>query len=82
MKRPTLGLLKLWDDYDGNKASENERPDDDLFFDETSSCKQRFMVLEYEDGGKDLETFEMKNAVQGISIFLQVAFTLAGNLKF
>ena len=75
-------LLKLWDDYDENKTSENERPDDDLFFDETSSCKQRFMVLEYEDGGKDLETFEMKNAVQGISIFLQVAFTLAGNLKF
>ena len=72
-------LLEKWDDFNELKGSENCRPDDNLFLDELSEWEQRFVALEYENGGKDLENVGIKNALQGLSIFLQIAHAIAGN---
>ena len=71
-------LLELWDQYNEIKCSENERPDAQLFHDELCKKDQRFIALEYDNGGNDLENAIMKNARQGLSIFLQVAHAMAG----
>lgn len=58
-------LLKLWDDYDTRKESENERPD---VFD----SNQLYIVFELMNGGCDLEAHAFKNAEQSFSVFKQV----------
>jgi len=37
-----------------------------------------FVVLEFSNGGNDLEHAELKNGAQGLSIFMQVVHSLAG----
>ena len=74
-------LLELWDDYNQMKGSENDRPDAKLFNNENSMDIQRFVALEYENGGQDLETIAINNAKQGLSIFLQVAYSVAGKFN-
>ena len=71
-------LLELWDEYDENKGSENERPDANLFNVDTNTETQLFVALEYENGGEDLENIVINNSIQGLSIFLQVAYSVAG----
>jgi serine/threonine-protein kinase haspin len=71
-------LLTLWDEYNEEKVSENERPDSNLFSDGLYSRQQRFIALEYEHGGEDLEKAVVNSALQGMSIFLQVAHSMAG----
>ncbi|KAK6639174.1 hypothetical protein RUM43_007444 [Polyplax serrata] len=64
-------LLDLWDDYDSAGAgSENDSP-------KMFNSDQLYIVLELEDGGKDLESFVFNSAEQCLSIFIQTAFTLA-----
>lgn len=58
-------LLKLWDEYDARKESENDRPD---MFD----SDQLYIVFELMNGGCDLEAHEFKNADQSFSVFKQV----------
>ena len=74
-------LLKMWDDYDVEKGSENDRPESRIFNDGASITKQRFAALEYENGGKDLENIVLHNGVKGLAVFLQVAHALAGKNK-
>ena len=71
-------LLELWDEYDENRGSENERPDANLFNVDTNTETQLFVALEYENGGEDLENIVINNSIQGLSIFLQVAYSVAG----
>ena len=40
--------------------------------------EQKFVVLEFGNGGPDLEHVELKNAEQGLAVFYQVAHALAG----
>ena len=40
------------------------------------------MVLEFGNGGDDLEHVTLKNAAQGLAVFHQVAHALAGNTLF
>ncbi|XP_064602615.1 uncharacterized protein LOC135468346 [Liolophura sinensis] len=68
-KYPEL-LLQLWDEYNNNKESENERPD---MFEES----QLFIVFEFADGGCDLESFKFKNILEVRSVIQQVAYSLA-----
>jgi len=63
-------LLDLWDKFDEAKTSENDRPD---FF----SSDQRYIALEYGNGGKDLEKYVFKNPTQALSIWQQLVHTLA-----
>lgn len=59
-------LLDLWDDYDSAGAgSENDSP-------KMFKSDQLYIVLELEDGGKDLESFVFNSAEQCLSIFIQV----------
>ncbi len=39
---------------------------------------QKFVVLEFSNGGDDLEHVTLNNAAQGIAVFIQVAHALAG----
>ena len=71
-------LLALWDEYNEKEVSENERPDSNLFCDQLYLKPQRFVALEYDHGGKDLEKAVLSSALQGMSIFLQVAHSMAG----
>uniref|UniRef100_T1ICX8 non-specific serine/threonine protein kinase n=1 Tax=Rhodnius prolixus TaxID=13249 RepID=T1ICX8_RHOPR len=63
-------LLKLWDEYDENKGSDNDRPD--VFNDE-----QLFLVLELGNAGTDLESYSFSTAKQALSIFKQTVFAVA-----
>jgi len=63
-------LLDLWDKFDEEKESENDRPD---FF----PLEQQFIALEYGNGGKDLEKFVFKHPGQALKAWLQVAHSLA-----
>ena len=63
-------LLNLWDKFDEEKESENDRPD---FF----PPEQRFIALEYGNGGKDLEKFVFRHPGQALAAWKQVAHTLA-----
>ena len=66
-------LLNLWDEYDGLKGSENDRPDGDLL-----APDQLFVAIIFGNGGSDLEGKELHNAVKALSIFQQVVHALAG----
>ncbi|XP_041477088.1 uncharacterized protein LOC121425155 [Lytechinus variegatus] len=63
-------LLDEWDKYDDRKTSENDRPD--IF-----PSDQLFIVFEFADGGKDLESFEFENIYQAVSVIRQVTGALA-----
>lgn len=57
-------LKESWEDYDELKGSENDYPD---------FCEnQLYIVLELENGGKDIEAFEFWNAKQSYALFFQV----------
>jgi len=43
--------------------------------------EQKFVVLEFGNGGSDLEHVELKNAAQGLAVFYQVAHALAGQCE-
>ena len=63
-------LLQLWDKFDDEKRSENDRPD---FF----PADQHFIALEYGNGGRDLEKFVFRHPGQAWAAWQQVAHTLA-----
>ncbi|KAL7273791.1 hypothetical protein RUND412_003333 [Rhizina undulata] len=63
-------LMALWDAYDEEKGSENERPD----FYESS---QQFAIIALENGGTALEHFELKSWKEALSLFWQVTESLA-----
>lgn len=68
-----MHLLKLWDEYDSRKVSDNDRPD---VFD----SEQLYIVFELKNCGIDLEAHVFKNAEQSHSAFKQVIVTL--NFQF
>lgn len=63
-------LLNMWDVYNEEKGSENDRPD--LFPD-----SQLYIVLEFGHGGGDLESYVFNNAGESLAVFLQIAYSLA-----
>lgn len=63
-------LMKQWDAYDAKKNSENDRPD-------CFGADQKFLMLEFADGGSSLEDYKVKSATEARSIFLQAACALA-----
>ena len=63
-------LLELWDQYDEEKESENERPDG-------LPVDQLYIALEFNNGGRDLEKFIFKNPCQALQAWLQVVHSLA-----
>ncbi|XP_071451548.1 serine/threonine-protein kinase haspin homolog [Hetaerina americana] len=63
-------LLDCWKEYDDEKGSENDCPS---MFPST----QRFMIMEMEYAGVELENFVFASATQALSVFNQVAFALA-----
>lgn len=67
-------LLKLWDEYDDQKDSENDRPD---VFD----SDQLYIVFELKNCGIDLEAHVFKNAEQSYSAFKQVMLINALNFN-
>jgi serine/threonine-protein kinase haspin len=66
-------LLSLWDEYDNEKGSENDRPDENLLL-----AEQRFVVMLLDNGGGDLEKAELSTAAKAVAIFNQVVHSLAG----
>ncbi|XP_076104663.1 uncharacterized protein LOC143073192 [Mytilus galloprovincialis] len=63
-------LLKQWDTFHTEKESQNDRPD--MFTDQ-----QLFIVFEFADGGKDVESATFHNIFEAKSVLVQVAFSLA-----
>ncbi|KAH8378336.1 hypothetical protein KR093_010748, partial [Drosophila rubida] len=63
-------LLKLWEDYDDKKESENDHP---KMFAES----QLFIVLELNFAGNDMSAFTFLNAEQSYHALQQVILTLA-----
>lgn len=63
-------LIDLWNKYDEEKTSENDCPS--MFTDE-----QLYISLELGNGGQDLEAFIFQNATEALSVFIQIALTLA-----
>lgn len=58
-------LIRLWEDYDKEKESENDNPT--MFTD-----NQLFIVLELKFSGTDMSTFAFQNAEQGYFALQQV----------
>ncbi|XP_034472737.1 putative serine/threonine-protein kinase haspin homolog [Drosophila innubila] len=65
-----LHLLKLWEEYDEKKESENDHPE--MFTD-----RQLYIVLELNFAGNDMSTFTFLNAEQSYHALQQVILTLA-----
>ena len=63
-------LLELWDEYDKEHQSENDRPDN-------PPVEQKFIALEFNNGGKDLEKYTFKHASQALQAWKQVVHSLA-----
>ncbi|CAG0914650.1 unnamed protein product [Notodromas monacha] len=63
-------LLDLWDRFREEKETLNERPCN-------FPLKQRYVAVELEHGGTDLESYTLKHASQGVAVLLQVAVALA-----
>lgn len=61
-------LIELWELYQENCGTENDHPG---IFDED----QLFIVFELANVGQDLEAFQLQNALQAYSAFLQVSLT-------
>ena len=76
---------QLWDRFDQEHGSENDRPDSELFAGEGGQedpHAQMFVAIEFGNGGRDLEHSKLKNASQGLSILLQIAHAMAGISKW
>ena len=63
-------LLLLWDHFNEKNESENDRPDN-------LPHDQKFIALEFNNGGKDLEKFTFRNASQALQAWKQVVHSLA-----
>ena len=63
-------LLKLWDVFNTENESENDRPDN-------LPNDQKFIALEFNNGGRDLEKFVFKHGSQAFQAWKQVAHALA-----
>jgi len=63
-------LLKLWDVFNTENESENDRPDN-------LPNDQKFIALEFNNGGRDLEKFVFKHGTQAFQAWKQVAHALA-----
>lgn len=63
-------LLNEWYKYDEEKGSENYSPD---FYDD----EQLYIVINLENGGQDLEHFDLRNWCEAKEIFSQTANALA-----
>ena len=57
--------MDLWDEYDEQKVSENDRPD-------YLPVEQRYIALEFNNGGKDMEKFQFSNGMQAFAAWKQV----------
>lgn len=66
-------LLRLWDLYDDTYGSENDSP-------KMFKGDQLYIVLEFANGGKDMESYQFKNSVQAEALFKQVQSTYKINL--
>ncbi|KAE9550202.1 hypothetical protein FO519_006589 [Halicephalobus sp. NKZ332] len=64
-------FTKAWESYDKKKRSENDHPS------QYSSSSRHYITMALELGGSDLEHFQIKNEKQVVSIFIQVALSLA-----
>lgn len=58
-------MIKLWDDFDAQKESENECP-------EIYSDSQLFIILELQFAGTDMAAFRFLNAEQSFYALQQV----------
>merc|ERR1719466_701918 len=63
-------LLVLWDNYNQEQESENDRPDN-------LPVDQLYIALELNYAGKDVEKFTFKHASQALQAWKQVAHALA-----
>ena len=63
-------LLRLWDQYAEEGETENDRPD-------RLGNDQKFVSLEFNNAGRDLEKYVFKNASQAFACWRQVAHSLA-----
>ncbi|VDD93562.1 unnamed protein product [Enterobius vermicularis] len=61
-------LLKAWDNYDGESINDCPRE---------FSRIQKFVLLAYDIGGRDLEKFKPKSVSQAYSVVYQIAYALA-----
>ncbi|CCH44513.1 Serine/threonine-protein kinase [Wickerhamomyces ciferrii] len=61
-------LLKLWDDFNELKESANYRPEYDQ--------DQKYLIMDLEYGGIDLEKFQIKSWEQSSKIFWEIVKTL------
>ena len=68
-------LLDLWDAFDEEKGSENDRPDSALF---EGNEDQKFICLVFGNGGTDLEATSLASASKGLAVFNQIVHALAG----
>lgn len=59
-------LVELWELYDEDRGSENDSPD--IF-----GKDQLFIILEFANGGRDMEAFTFNNAQQSFALFKQVS---------
>ncbi|XP_022339342.2 uncharacterized protein LOC111134522 [Crassostrea virginica] len=63
-------LLNEWNAFHEERVSENDNPE--MFADD-----QLFIMFEFADGGKDLESAQFNNIFEAKSVFEQVTFSLA-----
>ncbi|XP_015372211.1 PREDICTED: uncharacterized protein LOC107167591 [Diuraphis noxia] len=68
-KYPSI-LINYWHQYDKDKGSDNDNPN-------ILPNDQKFMILEMENGGTDVENFIFNSADQSLFAFLQIVFGLA-----
>lgn len=69
-------LLDLWDAYNDENPSENERPDE-------YKASQYYCIMAMDDAGVDLEHYELSSWEDGEAIFWQTCRILAsGELKY
>lgn len=59
-------LIELWELYDEDRGSENDSP-------EIFGKDQLYIILEFANGGRDLEAFIFNNAQQSYALFKQVS---------
>uniref|UniRef100_A0A1I7XRL6 non-specific serine/threonine protein kinase n=1 Tax=Heterorhabditis bacteriophora TaxID=37862 RepID=A0A1I7XRL6_HETBA len=63
-------LLSVWDEYNTQIGSENDRPS------EYDGPNQLFLILGMAMGGVDLESYQMHNENEVVSVMLQLALSL------
>ncbi|XP_018010108.1 uncharacterized protein LOC108667577 [Hyalella azteca] len=66
----TPRMIALWDKFDQEKQSENDRPD-------MYPRDQLHVVLEFGHAGQDLESYVFSDAAQALALFWQVTYGLA-----